>query len=131
VPFDPGVGAEADEEDALAPLGNAIVGGIQHPHHHAIVQAFLGPLGVVVFEAREVEQPFLVLLRDEIRIGQPQPDVLEIVHETAASESLHVLEDEGPRPKLAHGADRLREHISAIKEGAVASSHAAPSTPIM
>jgi len=123
VPLDPGVRAEADKEDALAPLGNAIICRVQNPHHHPIAQALLCPLGVLVLEAREVGQPFFVPLGNEIGIGQLQTDVFEVVRKAAAREPLHVFEDERSRSELAHGADRLREHVPAIEERPVASAH--------
>ena len=63
--------------------------------------------------------PVLARPRDEFGVFELKLDVLEVVAERRAGQAFHVLEDEGPRPRLAHRADRLRKHVPRVVVGAM------------
>jgi hypothetical protein len=70
-------------------------------------------------EPREMRKPLLPLAADAFRVGELKLDVLEVVGECLARQTLHILEYKGLRSPLAYGADRFWEHVAAIVLAAV------------
>ena len=115
VPFKAKVGTEADKKDTLAPLGDAIVRGIQDAADHAIGKVALRALaGVVLFKPREVLRPTLALPAPDFGIRKLEIDVLVVVGERLPREPFHVLEKEGARTHLTDGAHGLGPHIARV-----------------
>lgn len=108
---------EADEDDALTLLRNSKIGGVQEPMNHAVFN--LAARGVVPIKSPKVIGPILVSAFRDGRMLQLQEDIPEIVGERLPRQTLHVLEDESPRPRLPNDAGGLAPHVAIVVMGAV------------
>ncbi len=71
------------------------------------------------FESGEMLNPILMLAADDSRIAELQNDVVKVLRERLACQSLHILEHKSPWLNLTHYASRLWKEISSITHRAV------------
>lgn len=124
-PFRRQVGAEADEENPVALLGDSVVRRVRLVDVDAVTEAFhrLADPFLVPLEAGEVLIPAHVLRDRELGELHLQADVFHVVGKGGTQQAAHVLEDERPWLRLGHRPDRLREHVPHIVHSRRLASH--------
>ncbi len=119
MPVNTEVLAEADKENAVTALRNAVVCRVHDLRNQPIDKPRPAPTNVMALQPGQMIGPRFIRVGLDLRIVQLKVDILEIVAEGASCQAAHVLQDEGAGPRLPHGTNGLREHITRIQVGAV------------
>ena len=119
------VGAEADEEDTVALLGDSVVGGVGLLDMDAVAEFVRR--GLVAFfvslEAGEVFVPALVLGNGEGGELHLDADELDVVGKGRAEEAANILEDEGAGLDFGDGTDCLWKHVASVVHASCFAAH--------
>src|SRR5690606_36920668 len=120
-----GVPAEADEEDAMTLLRNAVISGIGLVDVDAVAESGIGVSGefLVPLETLKVLLPADIGGGGEFGEFHLELDVFNVVGERGAEESANVLENEGAGPDFRDGTDGLGKHVARVVHARCFTAH--------
>ncbi len=113
-PLHPQVIPETDNEDPLALLWNPVISGVHEPDEHVVAQRFVMSVSVLSLQAREMIRPGFILSLNHLRVGELETNVLQILGEGLARQTLHILDEHGSRPKFPHRPHHLGKHVALV-----------------
>lgn len=124
-PISDGVPAETDEEDAVALLRDAVVGGVGLVDVNPVAEpgiAAAGPL-LVALKPLQVLLPGNVARGGELGELHLEFDILDVVGEGGPQKSADVLENESSGSDLGNGPDGLGKHVAGVVHASRLAAH--------